>query len=80
MQLPRLVEWRRRRALALRDLAAQSGVAPATISRIERGLQVARPSTTRKLAKALDVDPSALMEPSGERSDPTQPVTEEHEP
>jgi transcriptional regulator with XRE-family HTH domain len=61
MHLPKLAEWRRRRALAIRDLAAKSGVGPSTINRIELGHQAARPSTTRKLATALGVDPMDLM-------------------
>lgn len=61
MQLPKLAEWRHRRALAIRDLAAKSGVGPSTINRIELGHQLARPSTTRKLAEALGVDPMDLM-------------------
>ena len=62
MHLPRLAEWRRRRALALRDLATKSGVGVSTINRIELGHQAARPSTVRKLAVALGVDPAELME------------------
>lgn len=61
MQLPRLKEWRLRRALAQRDLSAASGVGASTINRIERGLQLARPSTTRRLADALGVRPDDLM-------------------
>ncbi len=60
MQLPRLAEWRRRRALALRDLAAKSGVGVSTINRLELGHQLARPSTVRRLAEALNVEPDDL--------------------
>ncbi len=68
MELPRLAALRRRRALAVRDLSARSGVGTSTINRLELGRQLARPSTVRKLAAALDVDPEALMEPvSGEK-------------
>ncbi len=63
MEVLRLREWRRRRALALSDLARGSGVAVATLSRLERGRQAARPSTVRKLAAALGVEPEALMAP-----------------
>ena len=65
MQLPRLAEWRRRRALAVRDLAARSGVGTSTINRLELGYQLARPSTARRLAEALDVAPDELMAPAG---------------
>lgn len=61
MQLPRLKEWRLRRALAQRDLSAASGVGTSTINRIERGLQQARPSTVRRLAASLNVRPDDLM-------------------
>jgi HTH-type transcriptional regulator, competence development regulator len=44
-----------------RDLAARSGVAQNTISQLERGERQAMPSTVRKLADALGVDPPVLM-------------------
>lgn len=66
MDLPRLKLWRQRRALALRDLAVASGVGVSTISLLERGKAAARPSTVRKLAAALAVDPMALMAEPGE--------------
>jgi len=65
MQLPRLREWRLRRALAQRDLARASGVGLSTINRVEQGLQLARPSTVRRLAVALGVQPDELMKVSG---------------
>ncbi len=65
MQLPRLAAWRRRRAMAIRDLAARSGVGTSTINRLELGYQLARPSTARRLAEALDVAPDELMAPIG---------------
>ena len=77
MQLPRLAEWRLRRALALRDLAASAGIGLTTINRIERGHQAARPSTARKLAEALGVEPAALMEPSGGQPETTEATTED---
>ena len=61
MQLPRLKEWRLRRALTQRDLSLISGVGTSTINRIERGLQLARPSTVRRLATSLNVQPDDLM-------------------
>ena len=63
MELPRLADWRRRRALAVRDLSARSGVGTSTINRLELGRQLARPSTVRKLAEALDIVPADLMAP-----------------
>jgi len=55
-----LRDMRRRKALSQRDLAEKSGVAHATICRIERGKQKPIPLTHRKLAIALDIDPSEL--------------------
>jgi transcriptional regulator with XRE-family HTH domain len=51
----RLREWRRRRALSQRELAALAGVQQVTIARLEIGSQQPRPRTIRKLAKALQV-------------------------
>lgn len=53
--MDRLAELRERRALTLRELAEISGVAADTINQIELGHRKARPSTLRKLAKALDI-------------------------
>jgi len=53
--------------MAVRDLSARSGVGTSTINRLELGRQMARPSTVRKLAEALDIAPDDLMAPaSGE--------------
>lgn len=61
MEVPRLKEWRLRRAMAQRDLSAASGVGSATIARLERGQHLARPSTVRRLAEALGVRPDEMM-------------------
>ena len=63
MYLPRLAEWRWRRALSQREVATRAGLAAATVNRVENGLQPARPSTVRKLADALGVTPDDLMGP-----------------
>lgn len=57
----KLRQWRRQRALTLRDLSERSTVAYATIHAIESGRQEPRPSTIRKLAEALDIEPEDLM-------------------
>jgi len=57
----RLRHARQRKAWALEDLAQASGVMVATLSRLENGKQEARPSTIRKLARALEVDPGWLL-------------------
>ena len=54
--MDRLAELRERRALTLRELSGISGVAADTINQIELGHRKARPSTLRKLARALDVE------------------------
>ena len=60
--LYRLRELREARFLSLRDLAAKAGVAYVTIHRIETGQRVRPyPSTLRKLAKALGVEPAELV-------------------
>ena len=43
------------------DLAAKSGVARDTISKLETGQRRAYPSTIRKLAAGLDVEPRMLL-------------------
>lgn len=56
----RIKEVRTLRGMSLLDLAAASGVTESTISRVENGKQAPRPSTMRKLAKALDVSIAEL--------------------
>ncbi|MDP9484810.1 MAG: helix-turn-helix transcriptional regulator [Actinomycetota bacterium] len=60
--MDRLAELRERRALTLRELAEMSGVAADTINQIELGHRKPRPSTLRKLAKALGVEIRELFE------------------
>lgn len=55
-----LKELRRKRVLTLEDLARQAGVSKNTISRAENGGRL-YPASIRKLAKALDVDPTDLV-------------------
>ena len=59
--LSRLREIREREALSQEDLAERAGLTRVTVTRLEGGTS-ARPSTTRKLARALRVRPSDLME------------------
>ena len=44
------------------ELSAETGISISNISRIERGQQVPRISTVRKLAAALGVEPDALID------------------
>jgi transcriptional regulator with XRE-family HTH domain len=58
--MERLAEIREHRALTLRELGELSGVDANTINQIELGRRKARPSTIRKLARALGVEPEEL--------------------
>jgi len=61
VSLPRLLEIRRQRALSQRELSKLAGVSRVTIVRLEAGGEDPFPTTVRKLATALNVDPSELM-------------------
>ena len=61
VDVQKLRELRRRRVLTLRELEEKSGVSYNTIWRIENGYREARPSTIRKLAAALWVEPEELV-------------------
>ena len=61
MDLPHLRDLRRRAVMSQEDLADRSGVARDTISKLERGQRGAYPSTIRKLAAGLDVEPRILV-------------------
>jgi transcriptional regulator with XRE-family HTH domain len=52
----RLAELREQKALTLRDLEEASGVGADAISKIENGHRKPRPSTLRKLARALGAE------------------------
>lgn len=58
--VPRLQDWRLKRALSQRELADLAKVSRTTIIKLEGG-RPAWPQTVRKLARALRVDPSDLM-------------------
>lgn len=62
MKLTRLRTVRERAALTQRELAAIAGVTYVQISRIERGEADPYPTTVRKLAAALKVAPTDLMD------------------
>ena len=66
----RLKRWRRAYALSQEQLAKKAGVNAATIVRIERGEVSPKPSTIRKLAKALKIEPWQLT--GEERPQPPQ--------
>lgn len=58
----RLVEWRQKRGLSQRELARVSGVGHITIARIETGVFDPRLGTLRRLAKALKVKLTDLVD------------------
>jgi transcriptional regulator with XRE-family HTH domain len=65
VNVDRLKALRRLRALSQEELAEESGVGRATISRIERGETGAHGRTLRRLAKALGVGVEELVRIEG---------------
>ena len=61
VDVARLRELRQQQVLTLRELEEESGVSYNTIWRLENGHTDARPSTIRKLARALGVEPGDLV-------------------
>ena len=58
----KLQKLRSRRLWLIGDLAERSGVHRNTISKLENERGGAYPETIRKLAEALDVEPTELLE------------------
>ena len=61
MDLPHLRNFRQRAVMSQEQLAERSGVARDTISKLETGSRRAYPSTIRKLASGLEVQPQILV-------------------
>ncbi len=61
MDLPHLRNFRRRAVMSQEALAAKSGIARDTISKLETGKRKAYPSTIQKLAGGLEVEPRMLL-------------------
>lgn len=57
-----LREARAARLLSIRDLARRASVAPSTIYLTEAGRTTPRPGVVRRLAAALEVQPSEITE------------------
>ena len=57
-----LKRLRLRSALTQRELAQRAGIAHATLARLERNKAEPHPTTMRKLADALGVEPRELVE------------------
>jgi transcriptional regulator with XRE-family HTH domain len=66
VNVDRLRTLRVEHVLTLRELAEAAGVSKDTIWRLENGHSEAHPSTIRKLAKALEVQPKELVRAGGE--------------
>ena len=62
--MEKLRQLRRHKVLSMRELEERSGVSYNTVWRLETGRTGAQPRTIRKLAEALDVEPSVLIEES----------------
>ncbi|MBI4506003.1 MAG: helix-turn-helix transcriptional regulator [Chloroflexi bacterium] len=63
LKLARLKLVRERKALTQHQLGEKARVNRVTIPRVERGSDQPFPTTVRKLADALGVEPEDLMEP-----------------
>jgi DNA-binding XRE family transcriptional regulator len=61
VNVERLRTLRVEHVLTLRELAQEAGVSKDTIWRLENGHSDAHPSTIRKLAEALEVQPKELV-------------------
>src|SRR3712207_5609395 len=86
----KLKEIRPRRLLTQEELAEKAGVSAATVVNVARNKQEPHFRTIRKLAKALDIDPTELLgdwpcpaptatAPSGPCSTPVYPPTSKRE-
>lgn len=61
ISLPYLRELRQSRGLSQKELGELARVSSGTVYRLENGLRGAYPGTVRKLARALEVAPEALL-------------------
>jgi transcriptional regulator with XRE-family HTH domain len=66
VNVTKVKQLRTERVMSLRELAERAGVSKDTIWRLESGTSTnAHPSTIRKLAKALEVEPKELTGTEG---------------
>jgi len=61
-RLGRLREVRESKFLSQQELAERAGMSRVAVTRLEGGLVTAQYATIRKLAEALGVEPSALLD------------------
>ena len=80
MNLPRLRRIRQGAVMSQEELAERSGVARDTISKLETGRRGAYPSTIRKLAAGLEIQPQLLMGGVEYLGDPVEDEVVENEP
>jgi len=60
----RIREARERKVWGQAELARAAGIKANTLWKIEHGKQEPRPSTVRKIAEVLGLDPAELMAPA----------------
>lgn len=65
VNVEKLIRLREDRVLSQRDLARMAGLSQGTVWRLENGFAEAYPSTIRKLAEALGVEPRDLVRREG---------------
>ena len=65
VDVEKLRRLREDRVLSQRELARMAGLAQGTVWRLENGFPEARPSTIRKLAEALGIEPRELVRSDG---------------
>jgi transcriptional regulator with XRE-family HTH domain len=65
VDVEKLRRLREDRVLSQRELARMAGLAQGTVWRLENGFPEARPSTIRKLAEALGIEPRELVRSEG---------------
>jgi transcriptional regulator with XRE-family HTH domain len=61
VDMEKLRRLREDRVLSQRELARMAGLAQGTVWRLENGFPEAHPSTIRKLAEALGIEPRELV-------------------
>ena len=65
VDVQKLKTLREDQVLSQRELARMAGLAQGTVWRLESGFTEVHPSTIRKLAEALEVEPRELVKKEG---------------
>lgn len=66
---------RKAKGMTVYDLAAEVGLTPGAISRIERGIRSARPANAKKLAEVLDLPIEDVLFPETESPETQEAAT-----